>query len=306
MVLSSYFLCSHPILPPPRGETERYLPHRLIGVFALLSLLVHPARANESAAADLVLVQQGRLPIILTAPHGGREAIPGIAPRRSYDKDKIEASRKWGGLDTGGDADTDILVQGIATEIERIIGKKPYLVMAKFARKYVDANRPAELALDNSKAIPYYEYYHNTIRGFIDEARGKYPAVLLIDVHGQKKDPEVLMRGTINGRSVARLLNRAGVPAVTGPNGIFGQLEAHGFKVFPGNDVPPSGTAENAGYNGGYTVLMSSNAADGVDAVQFEFGTRYRRKAMLNKSAEDAGKAIAAFYEIYLKNATPK
>jgi len=278
----------------------------LVGFFALLSLLAQPIRAADTAAADLALLQKGDLPIILTAPHGGREMIPSIAPRRSDDKNKIEASRKWGGFASARDADTDILVQGIAAEIERLTGKKHYLVMAKFDRKYIDANRPVELALDNPKAIPYYEYYHNSIRGFIDEARRKYPAILLVDVHGQKKNPDVLMRGTINGRSIARLLKRAGVPAVTGTDGIFGQLEAHGFKVFPGNDVPPSGTAENAGYEGGYTVLMSSETADGVDAVQFEFGTKYRQKTVLNKSAKDAASAIVAFYEVYLKSAGPK
>ena len=53
----------------------------------------------------------------------------------------------------------------------------------------------------------------------ICEALHPYPAGLLIDVHGQKKDPTVLMRGTRNGRSVGRLLERAGAPAVTGTKG---------------------------------------------------------------------------------------
>jgi hypothetical protein len=52
------------------------------------------------------------------------------------------------------------------------------------------------------------------------------------------------MRGTQNGRTVQRLLKRAGAPAVTGPNGIFGQLAANGFAVFPANAVPPGGTSE--------------------------------------------------------------
>jgi N-formylglutamate amidohydrolase len=168
----------------------------------LAILLIQPARAADKTPADLVLVQQGTLPIILTAPHGGREAIPDIAPRNTEDKGKIEASRKWGGFATGGDFNTDILVQGIAAEIENLTGNKPYLVMAKFERKYIDANRPAEIALNDSKVKPYYEYYHKSVRRFIDEVRGKYPAGLLIDVHGQSKDPEVLMRGTRNGRSV--------------------------------------------------------------------------------------------------------
>jgi hypothetical protein len=121
-------------------------------------------------------------------------------------------------------------------------------------------------------------------------------------VHGQQKDPEALMRGTQNGRSVARLLARAGVPAVTGPNGLFGQLEADGFKVFPANDVPPDGTGENGGFNGGYTLTTyGSHNADGIDAVQMEFGSRYRRRDTVDTAAAAAAKAIMAFYEAYLK-----
>ena len=115
------------------------------------------------------------------------------------------------------------------------------------------------------------------------------------------------MRGTHNGRTIAQLLKRAGVPAMTGPNGLFGQLEANGFKVFPGNDVPPRGTAENAGLNGGYTVsTYGSDSANGIDTVQMEFGSRYRQKANAEKSGRDAGKAIVGFYEVYLKTEEKK
>jgi hypothetical protein len=72
------------------------------------------------------------------------------------------------------------------------------------------------------------------------------------------------------------------------------------LKVFPANDVPPGGTSENRGFNGGYTVA-TYGAADGIDAVQMEFGSKYRQKAVVDQVAKDAGKAIAAFYEAYLK-----
>jgi N-formylglutamate amidohydrolase len=174
--------------------------------------------------------------------------------------------------------------------------------VAKFKRKYIDPNRPPEIGLDSPTAQPYYDTYHQSIRRFVDEIRSKYPAGLLIDVHGQKKDPAVIMRGTRNGRTIERLLARAGAPAVIGPNGIFGQLEANGLKVFPANDVPPGGTSENAGFNGGYTVATYGGlAADGIDAVQMEFGSQYRQNAVVDQVAKDAGKAIAAFYEAYLK-----
>lgn len=279
-----------------------------IAAMLLLGLLLDPrAHAAGDAPADLVLVQQGTLPIILTVPHGGRQAIAGIEERNTEGKTGGKGGGRWGGFVKGGDLNTDILAQHIAAGIQAITGKAPYVVLAKFKRQYIDANRPPEIALDNPKARPYYDYYHNAVRGFIAEIRGKYPAALLIDVHGQRYEPDVVMRGTINGRTVTRLLQRAGVPAVTGPDGIFGQLEANGFRVFPGNDVPPRGTAENAGLNGGYTVaIYGSDTADGIDAVQMEFGARYREKAALDKSGRDAAKAIVGFYEAYLKQAERK
>jgi hypothetical protein len=94
---------------------------------------------------------------------------------------------------------------------------------------------------------------------------------------------------------------------VTGANGVFGQLEANGFKVFPGNDVLPAGTGENAGYRGGYTVFSyGSHTTNGLDAVQLEFGEKYLAKVVLDNSARNAAKAIVAFHEAYLKEVAIK
>jgi N-formylglutamate amidohydrolase len=273
----------------------------VVAVSLLLApLLAAFARAADVTPADLVLVRQGTMPIILTAPHGGREAIPGVPPRE--DKSKVEAFRKWGGFGAGGgDLNTGILAQSIAAEIKALTGKDVYLVMAKFERRFIDANRPPELALDGANARPYYDYYHNSIRRFVDEIRKKYPAGLLIDVHGQAIDPAVLWRGTVNGRAIKRLLQRAGAQAMTGPKGLFGQLEANGFKVFPANDRPIGGTSEDR-LNGGYTVFTyGAHTAKGIDAVTFEFGSDYRQNAVLDTTAKDATRAIVAFYEAYLK-----
>jgi N-formylglutamate amidohydrolase len=102
------------------------------------ALLVPPAHAAQETPADLMVVQQGSLPIILTVPHGGREAIPGIAPRNLEGKSR---GRKWNGFVGRSDANTDILAQRIAAEIKALTGRDVYLVMAKFQRKFVDVNR---------------------------------------------------------------------------------------------------------------------------------------------------------------------
>ena len=176
-----------------------------------------------------------------------------------------------------------------------------YLVVAHFDRKYIDANRPPRFAFDQPAAERYYDFYHRSIRRFVDRIRAVHPHGLLIDVHGQHKIPDALVRGTINGRAVKKLLARAGVAAVTGPNGLCGQLERNGFRVIPDNSIPPAGRSEDAGFNGGHTVaLYGSHGAQGIDAVQFEFGSEYRRKATIDRAIEGAATAIVAFHQAYL------
>ena len=266
----------------------------------LLAALVHPpAYAADETPKDLVLVRPGTLPIVLTAPHGGREAIPGLSARNIEGKHKGGA---WNGYVTGGDPNTDALTLGIAKEIEALTGQEPYVVVAKFQRKFVDVNRPPAMAYDSSGAVPYYNYYHQAVRRAVDDIRRRFAAGLLIDVHGQNDVPAVLMRGTENGRTIKHLLQCAGAPAVTGSNGLFGQLESSGFKIFPANGLPIGGTRENAGLNGGYTVaLYGSHTANGIDAVQMEFGADYWQKGALDRSARDAARAIVSFYEAYLR-----
>jgi len=261
----------------------------------LSPLLGLPPAARATAPADLVLVRPGTLPIILTAPHGGRMAVPGVAQRTIPDPPDGTS------FVTDFDPETDRLALGIATRIKALTQHDVYLVVARFNRKYIDANRPPRIAFDDPAARPYYDLYHGSVRHFVDEIRARHPHGLLIDVHGQHKFPDALVRGTINGRSVKRLLARAGVAAVTGPKGLFGQLERNGFRVFPDNRIPPAGRNEDAGFNGGYTTnLYGSHRADGIDAVQFEFGIAYRRKATIDGAIEGAAKAIVAFRDAYL------
>lgn len=264
-------------------------------LMVLLSMIGSIPSTAQGIPRELVLIQKGELPIILTAPHGGRDAVPEIAVRNIEGKPQPQYI-------IGGDLNTDVLVREMAREIRRLTGKDVYLVMARYQRRFIDANRPPRIAFEDPRAAPHYELYHQTVRQFVDEVRTRYPAGLLIDVHGQHKFPDHLVRGTLNGRAVSKLIKRAGVEAVTGPKGLYGQLEANGFTIFPANDVPPEGTNEDAGFNGGYTLgQYGSHRANGIDAVLFEFGVKHRSKAEVEASAKRAARAVAAFYEVYLK-----
>jgi hypothetical protein len=81
----------------------------LVVAISLVAVLGRCAAAQEVAPEDLVLTQVGTLPIILTAPHGGRDAISGIPPRN------IEGKARGGSkYEIGTDRETDVLVQAIA------------------------------------------------------------------------------------------------------------------------------------------------------------------------------------------------
>jgi hypothetical protein len=147
-------------------------------------------------------------------------AVPGVMPRAIAPRPPEDTS-----FVTTVDPETDRLALGIAARIKALTQGDVYLVVARFDRKYIDANRAPGIAFDQAAAQPYYDAYHAAIRRFVDEIRARHPHGLLIDVHGQAKIPDGLARGTIDGRSIRQLLARAGAAAMTGPNGLFGQLE---------------------------------------------------------------------------------
>ncbi len=54
------------------------------------------------------------------------------------------------------DADTDWLTEELTDAIARISGKRPYVVIAQFHRKCIDANRPPELAYESDLSKAAY------------------------------------------------------------------------------------------------------------------------------------------------------
>ena len=266
--------------------------HLLIRQPLLLLQFASALFAGHAPARDLVLVQAGELPVILTAPHGGRADVPGCDLRTPVGPRFV----------TGSDFNTDVLVQEIAAEVKRLTGRQPYLVMAKFHRRFIDANRRPDEAYGAPGCKDDYDFYHATIRGFVDEVRGKYPRAMLFDVHGQSAYPDSIVRGTQHGRTVKALLAHAGAPGLTGPDSIFGRFAAMGYGIVPLNDTSPTDRVEAHDYAGGYTVIVyGSHRADRIDTMQLEFGRNLREKHAVQKTARDTAAAIAAFYERHLK-----
>ena len=90
--------------PPPNGIAIRLL---LIAI----ALLNSPLWAQEKRNAEsLLTVRAGMLPIILSAPHGGREPIPSIPARKGIGVSQFTTER---------DANTDRLAERIAAKMRK-------------------------------------------------------------------------------------------------------------------------------------------------------------------------------------------
>jgi N-formylglutamate amidohydrolase len=264
----------------------------VIAITAALVAAAWPAAGQERLGpAALVTVQRGAVPVIVSAPHGGRKAVPGVSERQGAGVAKFTKAR---------DENTAELADKLLPELERRLGGKPFAVIARFERKYLDVNRPAGEGYESDAAKPYYDYYHRALADACRAVKARWGRGLLLDLHGQVGRPDAICRGTANLTTVALLRQRFGPAAVTGPKSVLGYLEQHGYAIVPKCD---SSDKEDSRYNGGYTVrTYGSHQGYAIDAIQLELGTKYRRKAVLDQTAKDLAEAVHVFAQEYLND----
>lgn len=232
---------------------------------------------------ELIETIEGDLPIVITAPHGGTQAIPGSPERSNKDLPQFVTV-----LDTR----TDELARQTAKQVEKLLGKKPWVVIAKFARKYADANRPEKYGAESDQAKEQHKLYHEAVRHAVDSVREKFGEGILIDIHGQGADKATVFRGTQNLKTVAGLTDEV----LFGPKSFLGVLESEGIKVFPAaKEVQEK---ENSKFDGGYTVqTYGLNQKDGIAAIQLEFGASYRATKAIPDTADKLAKALRSHYK---------
>jgi N-formylglutamate amidohydrolase len=274
--------------------------HRLALLLLVLPFALLPgARAREEPPAkpeDLVLVQKGTLPIIVSAPHGGRKAIPGVTAR---------AGTGVTNFSVAFDTNTLELAELFAAALEKKLDGKPWLVLARFSRQYLDPNRPRDGSYESDKAKPYYDRYHDSLEAACKAVKKEFGRGLLLDLHGQGEFNDTICRGTQNGKTVTVLKDRYGWPAVTGKRSVLGHMERRGYKVLPNCDADEK-TKEEPKFNGGYIVgNYGSHTGYAIDAIQLEFGIflREKTKNRFARTADDLADAVAIFHDEYLKDA---
>lgn len=273
-----------------------------IGIWLTISI-VPTAYSQETKSApkvmesddieELVMVSEGTLPIVLSAPHGGTLKIAGVDVRQGQGM-----ATGPSGFFTGRDGGTSELALAVAQALEKQTGKKPYMVVSKAHRKYLDPNRPSEIAYEDSDAAPVYQRYHGTLQRYCKEVLQKYRTGLLLDIHGQGSSSKTVYRGTGNGKTVVRLKERFGESAHSGDQSFFGMLNRFGWQVYP----YPADGKEQSGFTGGYIVQThGSHRPSGLDAIQLEFGSEYRDKENRSKTADVLTQAIIEYMREYIE-----
>lgn len=268
------------------------LPRSAPATFFLLCFALSRAPLSAEDASRFVHTQTGELPIILSAPHGGTLDVPDVPARQG---DGLEKGPS--GYFTGRDVGTEELAQQVAAAIQQQFGKKPYYVIARSHRKFLDFNRPPEISYEDADAKPVYDAYHGTLEKYCRDVQSKFKKGLLMDIHGQGSAKEKVFRGTQNGLTTKLLGQRYGQDAVAGETSLFGRLKSRGWTVHP----DPLSGKEQAGYLGGHIVkTYGSHQGYGIDAVQLEFGADYRSQMAREKTAQALSEAVVEYAASFL------
>jgi hypothetical protein len=255
---------------------------------------------------DYVEYIAGDMPLILSAPHGGK-----LQPREMADREQGEFT---------SDACTEELARCVQQAFRDRFGHYPHIIICRLARRKVDCNREiAEGAGRDPAARQAWHDYH----GFIELARSNVlasaPAGFYIDLHGQSHAVQRIELGYgLSRRQLANadhvlnlppyaetntvrgLVQRTGNPfaeLLRGTNSLGALLAAKGYPAVPSPSIPEPG-AGNAYFDGGYDVRRHGSSRGGaIDGVQMELNYRGVRDTSHNRA--QFALALAQVLEAY-------
>lgn len=226
----------------------------------------------------LVKRHRGTMPIILTAPHGGSESPPNVQERSQKNGCDLKIKK---------DKKTDIITEGVAQRILQLTGLSPYVVQAKFHRKFIDANRELKCAFTDSNAKGFFDEYHNRIAKYVSQIleendnRG-----FLFDLHGvntenlaSDKPKADIYLGTNNGGTLQPSFKREDLFKT---HGLHGLLKASEHQTSTGGantvfkyTIYPKNESETEEFlDGGFTVINSVKF--GINCIQIELADTIR------------------------------
>jgi len=189
----------------------------------------------------------GDLPLVISAPHGGR-LKPEEIPTRTMGKVDI-------------DMNTQELIRAIGEEVHAQTGHRAHLIICRLHRSKLDANREiVEAASGSEIAETAWKEYHTFIEQAQKAAIAQAGKVFYIDLHGQghpdrrielgylhsvetlsKPDAklnagDIAAKGSL--RKIAAKTKRPYVELLRGPRSLGALLEARGFPCAPSPERP--------------------------------------------------------------------
>ncbi len=284
---------------------------RSVWSLALVFLALSATQAVEYRAGETyfgnnryVEYLAGDLPIVIAAPHGGREKPAEIPDRK-------EGTFAF-------DTNTQELARTIAEVFQKRTGHRPHVVICRVHRRKVDCNREVvEAAGGNEKAGRIWTEFH----GFIETARQSVVAQhrrgFFIDLHGhghrdarlelgylhrrelfalpdaEISRPEAIAAGSL--RSFASTSQTPYAALLRGPMSLGALLEKEGFPATPspGKPVP-----SDPYFSGGHNVQQHARYAPGFAGVQIE--TNFKGVRDTPASREKFAQALLNALKVYL------
>ena len=225
----------------------------------------------------------GNLPIIITAPHGGR-----LEPTNISDRNCATCT-------TVMDANTMELALQIDTTLRQSFGCFPHIIINRLHRKKLDANREIiEAAQGSVDAETAWQEWHQYVQAAKNDIIKRYGRGILIDIHGHGHtiqrleigylldDPDLRLsdsiistpqyrdRVSIKNLVLKNLNNFNTAQLIRGAFSLGTLLAANGFPSVPSQqDLAPM--AGDSYFNGGYNTLRhGSRDSTMIDAIQIE------------------------------------
>jgi hypothetical protein len=221
---------------------------------------------------------RGTMPIILTSPHDGIGEPEGVDAR-----EEEQTPANCGPFRTGRDRDSSLVAEGVAQRILDETGLSPYVVIARFHRRFIDANREARCAFTDPDAQPFYDEYHTRIQTYVDQVLAQNAdRGFLFDIHGTggvASDPAEIYLGTADGATLRPHFDRDRLFFRHGLHGLLRAVQVQTSKgpvsrytVSPAN----ASATETGEVNGGFTVRHYGQQ---INSVQIELLTELRTDA---------------------------
>lgn len=254
--------------------------------------------------AEYIEYLAGDLPVIVSAPHGGRlrpDEIP----------DRTEGTFAF-------DMNTQELARAVAEAFHNRTGHWPHVVICRLHRRKVDCNREIR---EGAAGHPLAEQAWREFQGFLEAAKAQVVRThgrgLYIDLHGHGHAEQRLELGYLHRAaeldvddevldgpqwiaqsSLHALALRGHVPysaLIRGPYSLGALLEAHGFPCSPS---PSNPRPRPPYFSGGYNTVQHGRLAAPLFGLQIE--TYYRGVRDTEASRTRFAQALVASVETFL------